>query len=92
MNGRRLGRSLWLLCGLAPLAAASPTANEFEPCHRAAAMQLQRCLSEVGTGEGGACWTQAQTRHQACRAEVVRQHAPPDAARLRALREASGQR
>ncbi len=93
MSARQRVRHLVWLCGLAglwPLAGASPTANEFEPCHRAAAMRLQRCLSEAGTGAGDGCWTQVRTHHQACRAEVVRQHAPADAARLKALREASG--
>ncbi|MCW5654911.1 hypothetical protein [Hydrogenophaga sp.] len=77
------------LVGWVPAVGASPTANEFEPCHRAAAAHLQRCLSDDGTGAGQACWPQVRRRYEACRDAVVRSHQPPDAARLKALREAS---
>jgi hypothetical protein len=77
---------------LAPWALASPTANEFERCHRGAALILQHCLNKAGQGDDAACWPQAQTYHRDCRTEVVQEHQPPDAARVKALREASRQR
>ena len=76
----------------APLALASPTANEFERCHRGAALSLQHCLSEAGMGDASACWPQAQAHHQNCWREVVKEHQPPDAARVEAMREAERRR
>ncbi|WP_439589637.1 hypothetical protein [Hydrogenophaga sp.] len=76
----------------APLALASPTANEFERCHRGAALRLQHCLSESGAGDGGVCWPQAQAYHEDCRKAVVQEHQRPDAARVEAMREAARRR
>lgn len=76
----------------APLALASPTANEFERCHRGAALYLQHCLGKAGMGDGSACWPQAQAHHQECRRAVVQEHQPPDAARVEAMREAERKR
>jgi hypothetical protein len=77
---------------LAQGALASPTANEFEPCHRGAAWRLQHCLSKAGMGDGAACWPQAQAYHQQCRQAVVQEHQRPDAARVEAMREAERKR
>ncbi|OSZ71646.1 hypothetical protein [Hydrogenophaga sp. IBVHS1] len=89
-----MGVLLSLSIGLlwAPLALASPTANEFERCHRGAALSLQHCLSEAGMGDGGACWPQARAYHEDCRRKVVQEHQPPDAARVEAMREAARRR
>lgn len=82
VSGTMLAHGVW----------ASPTANEFAPCHRGAAWRLQHCLSEAGMNDGAACWPQVQTYHRDCRKAVVRQHQPPDAARVEAAREAERKR
>lgn len=81
-------RVVGLTALLLQTAWASPTANEFQRCHQGAASQLQRCLSEVGGGDGNACWTQARIYHGHCREAVVQEHRKPDAARIEATRKA----
>lgn len=69
------------------LAAASPTANEFTPCHQAASASLFQCLEENPGYTNDACWDTARRRQTACYASVQERHRP-DKARIEAKEKA----
>lgn len=81
-----------LLALLVPVwAAASPTSDEFEDCHRLAAASLRHCLDESPGRLQEGCWNQSQASARACYAGVHRSHArdPEREAREKAAREAA---
>lgn len=69
-------------------ALASPTAEEFLPCHKMAADMLQRCLDGRPGYENDACWAEAKTAQQRCYRSVNKAHRP-DKARIEAERRAA---
>ena len=70
-----------------PAAIASPTANEYLPCHRQAARVLEMCLDDAPGGLHNACWKQARAHQEACYHEVRAAHVP-DRKRTAAMRRA----
>lgn len=64
------------------IAQASPTANEFRPCHAVAGTVLEQCLNEHDSEE---CWDKARAAKADCYKRVFKQHAPltPDELRQR---------
>jgi bifunctional DNA-binding transcriptional regulator/antitoxin component of YhaV-PrlF toxin-antitoxin module len=90
------GNKLWRA---APLAAillnaspvwASPTSDEYRPCHRLAAEVLQRCLDERPGYENAPCWDKAKTAQVSCYADVRANHRPDP--KRRAAEEAARQK
>ncbi len=76
-----------LFMSVSALSAASPTANEYLPCHQATAMTLQRCLDQRPGYKNDACWREAQQANTACYQQVKASHAP-DPARIEAEKRA----
>lgn len=78
----------WMvLMGAMPAALASPTANEYQACHRQAARVVEMCLDDTPGGDGANCWKRAQAHQQACYREVRAAHVP-DRRRIEAMRQA----
>lgn len=69
-------------------AVASPTSNEYEPCHRTAAALLQACLDENPGSINDTCWTKARSANQSCYTMVNDQHRKPDRKEVEARRKA----
>lgn len=65
-----------LLAGNAAL--ASPTSNEYQQCHRVAALTLQYCLDETpGNLHGPGCWEKSRHSQERCYGEVRASHQRP---------------
>lgn len=85
--------SLWRLVGgvalvaALPGAIASPTADEYLPCHRQAARFLEMCLDAAPGGFHDDCWKRGRAHQQACYRAVKAAHAP-DRKRTDAMRRA----
>lgn len=69
------------------IALASPTVQEFLPCHRLAADVLQRCLDQRPGYHNDECWERAKTAQRQCYRQVSDAHAP-DKARVDAEKKA----
>lgn len=76
------------LAGQVSLATASPTANEFLPCHRLATALLAQCLDATPGSEHELCWDSARRKHDACYEEVRASHVP-DRKRIAAAKKAA---
>lgn len=77
-----------------PLAVASPTSNEYLPCHQIAASVLQHCLDEIPGYADDKCWDEAKRVKSACYEKVVESHHVPDKSRVeaeKALRKSLGE-
>lgn len=57
-------------------AVASPTANEFLPCHQMASSVLLHCLDEIPGSVDDKCWDAARRQNRACYAKVRESHRP----------------
>jgi hypothetical protein len=66
---------------------ASPTLNEFLPCHKRAALTLQHCLDRQPGTANEECWLESRQVRDSCYDNVVSDHAP-DKARAAAMRRA----
>lgn len=56
-------------------AYASPTSEDFQFCHRAAAASLEHCLDRhMGAGDK-ICWSEARTMKQRCYADINKKYA-----------------
>lgn len=64
------------LFSISAITLASPTANEYLPCHRQAAASLQACLDHSPGAENQGCWRESQQRNASCYREVKLSHAP----------------
>jgi len=76
----------------APVALASPTADEFLPCHQIASSALLKCFKCLDQSHGynsGKCWDSARALNEACYAKVSESHRP-DAARIEAAKQTAG--
>ena len=82
-------RAALFLCLLAGTAQASPTANEYEPCHKLGAYYLQTCLDRAAGQQQPQCWTEAHTAVDRCYTEVRASH---DKGRIEEKRRAAQQR
>ncbi len=74
-------------------AVASPTSNEYLPCHQMAASALQHCLDEIPGYADDKCWDEAKRVKSACYGKVVESHHGPDRNRIeaeKALRKSLG--
>lgn len=81
---------LALACAL-PSAFASPTSDEFMPCHRLASSTLLQCLDQNPGLHDGKCWDSARKLNEACYDKVRKDHRP-DAGRIEAEKRANEQR
>jgi hypothetical protein len=69
------------------VAMASPTSNEFLPCHKMASAVLLHCLDEK-TGHGaGDCWDRSRNTNDTCYEDVWKSHRP-DPDRIKAEKKA----
>ena len=66
---------LWLM-SQAALAGASPTANEFERCHKIASAMLEMCLNKNTDAPAESCWDAAKRSNLSCYQEVKASHTP----------------
>ena len=87
---KRIGR--FLCAGVFPafcfsLAAASPTANEFLPCHQLSSSMLSTCLDQNPGYVAANCWETARRANDACYATVRKSH-QPDRDRIEAEKRA----
>lgn len=69
------------------VAVASPTPNEFLPCHQMAASVLMKCLDQNPGYADDHCWDAARHQNAACYAKVQASH-QPDRERIEAAKEA----
>lgn len=69
---RRLAALLSCLAAVA--AQASPTANEYLPCHQLGARYVQSCLDEAPGRPQPRCWTRARAAVDRCYGEVRDSH------------------
>ena len=77
-----------VLAGQVSLAAASPTASEFLPCHRLATALPAQCLDATPGSGHEPCWDSARRKHDACYEEVRASHVP-DRKRIEAAKKAA---
>ncbi|TMS57195.1 hypothetical protein MW7_014675 [Imbroritus primus] len=82
----RLAGSMAMAAAL-PAAIASPTADEYLPCHRQAARALEMCLDAAPGGFHDDCWKRGRAYQQACYRTVKAAHVP-DRKRIDAMRRA----
>ena len=75
MAGLAMARCIALILVTSPV-TASPTANEYQQCHRAAAEYLQRCLDERPGYDNAQCWDRAKKLQAKCYADVRASHYP----------------
>jgi hypothetical protein len=69
----------FLLSAFYSLAIASPTSNEYLPCHKMAASMLLNCLDERPGYVNDQCWESSRHQTNVCYAEVKKSHRPdPD--------------
>ncbi|WP_143072502.1 MULTISPECIES: hypothetical protein [unclassified Variovorax] len=92
---RRIHSSHWRMPTAAVAAAfvcasalASPTSNEYLPCHALAARTLQSCLDASPGAEGTPCWPESRRARDRCYAEVRASHDRHNP-RTQAMREAA---
>ena len=64
------------LMSLALPVLASPTSDEYRPCHQLAAKVLQHCLDERPGYENAQCWDSAKQTQAKCYADVRASHRP----------------
>lgn len=83
----RFGYLIFPLAFWFSLAAASPTANEFTPCHQAASASLFQCLEKNAGYVNDDCWNAAKRRNTTCYASLQERHRP-DKARIEAAEKA----
>lgn len=57
----------------AALAMASPTSDDYVPCHRMASLILLECLNN-NQNAGDHCWNKAKSAHKTCYADVVKSY------------------
>jgi hypothetical protein len=86
----RLGFAAVLLSS--PALFASPTSEEFLPCHKAASAVLQACLDKRPGVDDAACWTESRRANAACYTHVRQSHQRPDKARTQAAAKAAADR
>ena len=66
---------------------ASPTSNEFLPCHKGASALLWYCLDERPGYSADNCWDRARKYNDTCYANVRKRHRP-DPDRIKAEKKA----
>ena len=69
------------------VAVASPTSNEFLPCHQMASSRLLHCLDERPGYGADNCWDSARKVNDTCYADVRKSHRP-DADMIEAKKKA----
>ena len=70
---RIVGISLFMIPAIT---LASPTPNEYLPCHRLAAATLQACLDHGHETANQDCWNESRQRNATCYREVKLSHSP----------------
>ncbi|MES3023239.1 MAG: hypothetical protein V4857_16865 [Pseudomonadota bacterium] len=66
---------------------ASPTSNEYAPCHKLAAYSLTACLEQNPGYVNDKCWKESKRQNDACYAGVRESHRP-DKAKIAAMKKA----
>lgn len=77
--------ALWAGCVHAVM--ASPTSDEFVPCHQMASEVLLVCLNDHAGQTGDTCWDAARRNNETCYDRVFARHRP-DKARIEAEKRA----
>lgn len=88
-----LARSFYLAfstLGCFSLAVASPTPNEYVPCHQQAVQTLSACLEKNPGQNNSHCWNESQHANNVCYAGVRDGHLP-DKARINAEKKAAAE-
>lgn len=71
---------------------ASPTSEDFEFCHRAAAASLEQCLNRHIAANDNICWSDARKMKRRCYADVNERyvrHPVEDRKKMEAARKAT---
>lgn len=51
---------------------ASPTSDDFIPCHKVAVIILDKCLQDGGSS----CWSDSKASYESCRQRVIKSYLP----------------